>query len=588
MAKGKVLEGVFAINKPYGMSSAQVIRDCQEYFNPSNLFAPLLQQEAEVRARESKGQQKRRGRMKRDVRVKMGHGGTLDPLATGVLILGVGKGTKALSNFITCTKTYETVVLFGASTDTYDRVGRIVKKSRYDEITRPVVEKALESFRGKYKQMPPLFAALKMDGKPIYEYAREGKPLPREIETREVDVSELEMVEWYEPGTHNHRWPTEEAQESEKYLVNSVWKLGKQQAESGETPKKLTPEQEEQETQALAEWEITKQKADERVDNLIKDKKSNKRKPSPTKPALMSGALGELPPPIPKGRGSNLIPPPPAPGTPPPWEGKGPPAAKLRMTVTSGFYVRSLCHDLGEKLDCGGMMAELVRTRQGEFSLGTEECLEYDELAKGEKVWGPQVETMLSHWMNKPIPGVVDAPKAAESASRKRGLDETAKADGEQASPKRARKNSSSPAASEIKPSIEARSAKSSPKPGRKNSSSPEHSPVKRSIEDSEAETPAAKRAKKKSQSPKLSPRKLKVEEMDAAVVLPSIENSNQPQADGVDVTKVLDAVTAAGEAKIEVVKAEEAKIEEADTAKPSVEEEEWNGIEDEPTSTKA
>lgn len=561
------------------MSSAQVIRDCQEYFNPSNLFAPLLEQEAEIRARESKGQQRRRGKMKRDLRVKMGHGGTLDPLATGVLILGVGKGTKSLSNFITCTKTYETVVVFGASTDTYDRVGRIVKKSRYDEVTRPVVEKALEGFRGKYKQMPPLFAALKMDGKPIYEYAREGKPLPREIEMRDVEVSELEMLEWYEPGTHNHRWPTEEAQESEKYLVNSVWKLGKQQAESGETPKKLTPEQEEQETQALAEWEITKQKADERVDGLIKDKKS-KKKPSP-KPALMSGALGELPPPIPKGRGSNLIPPPPAPGTPPPWEGKGPPAAKLRMTVTSGFYVRSLCHDLGEKLGCGGMMAELVRTRQGEFSLGTEECLEYDELAKGESVWGPQVETMLSHWMNKPVPGVNAAPKAVESPPRKRRHDETEEADREQKGAKRARKNSSSPGADDIKPSIEAPSAKSSPN-RRKNSSSPEHSPIKRSIEEPELEAPAAKRVKKKSQSPKSSTAKRSVAEPEAATILPSVEDCSQPQTGGVDVSKVLDAVTAAAEAR-------DGEVGDADTVKPSIEEEEeWNGIEDEPSSAKA
>ena len=532
-----------------------------------------MEQEAEARARESKGQQKRRSRMKRDLRVMMGHGGTLDPLATGVLILGVGKGTKSLSNFISCTKTYETVILFGASTDTYDRVGRIVKKSRYDEVTRPVVEKALESFRGKYKQMPPLFAALKMDGKPIYEYAREGKPLPREIETRDVDVSELELLEWYEPGTHNHYWPTEEAQESEKYLVNSVWKLGKKQVESNEEPKKLTPEQEEQETQALAEWETTKQKAEARVDGLIKEKKSKNRKPSPAKPALMSGALGDLPPPIPKGRGSNLIPPPPAPGAPPPWEGKGPPAAKIRMTVTSGFYVRSLCHDLGEKLDCGGMMAELVRTRQGEFSLGTEECLEYDELAKGENVWGPKVDTLLSHWMNKPVPGVDAAPKAAEPSPRKRSHDQSYKEDAEQANAKRARKNSSSPDASEIKPSIEGPSAKSSPKPARKHSSSPERSPVKRSIEASDAETPAAKRVKK-SRSPKSSPAKGSSEKPEAAAILPSIEGGSELKPDGVDVSKVLDAVTAAAEGKVEG----------AETVQQSVEEDEWNGIPDEPS----
>jgi tRNA pseudouridine55 synthase len=340
--------------------------------------------------------------MKRDLRVKMGHGGTLDPLATGVLILGVGKGTKSLQNFLNCTKTYEAIVLFGASTDTYDRVGRIIKKSRYDEITRPLVEKALEGFRGRYKQMPPLYSALKMEGKPLYEYAREGKPIPREIATREVEVSELELVEWYEPGTHNHRWPTEEAQETEKNFANSVWRVAKRQVASEEEPMKLTPEQEEQETKALAEWETTKRKAEERVDELVYDEAHATKRRRMNQPApMMSGALGELPTP-PAGRGSNLIPPPPAPNTPPPWEGKGPPAAKIRMTVTSGFYVRSLCHDLGEKLGCGAMMAELCRSRQGEFVLDGPTCLDYYDLLKGEDVWGPKVDSMITLWMKKP------------------------------------------------------------------------------------------------------------------------------------------------------------------------------------------
>ncbi|KAL1881149.1 hypothetical protein VTK73DRAFT_4596 [Phialemonium thermophilum] len=401
MAKRNILEGVFAINKPVGMSSAQVIRDCQTYFDPSNLFAPYMEQEAAARESESKHQWKRRGRAKKELHVKMGHGGTLDPLASGVLILGVGKGTKALNGFLNCTKTYEAVVLFGASTDTYDRVGRIIKKSRYDEITRAKVEKALESFRGKFKQMPPLYSALKMEGKPLYEYAREGKPIPREIATREVEVTELELVEWYEPGTHNHRWPMEEAQETEKEFANSVWRVAKRQAASGGEPKKLTPEQEEEETKALAEWESTKRKAEARVDGLVYDGRHSSKKRKLNRPdPMMSGALGELPA-GPVGRGSNLIPPPPAPNTPPPWEGKGPPAVKLRMTVTSGFYVRSLCHDLGEKLECGAMMAELCRTRQGDFALGGENCMEYSDLAKGEEVWGPKVEHMLRSWMDK-------------------------------------------------------------------------------------------------------------------------------------------------------------------------------------------
>ncbi|KAL2136389.1 hypothetical protein VTI74DRAFT_4033 [Chaetomium olivicolor] len=400
MATGKVLEGVFAINKPFGMSSAQVIRDCQAYFNPSALFAPLIEQEKASREKENKYQKHRRRKVKQEIRVKMGHGGTLDPLATGVLILGVGKGTKSLQNFLNCTKTYETVVLFGASTDTYDRTGRIIKKGNYDNVTREATEKALETFRGKFRQLPPLYSALKMEGKPLYEYAREGKPIPREIETREVEVTELELVEWYEPGTHNHRWPTEEADQTEKNLVDSVWRVAKQQVTTDEELAKMTPEQQEEETKARADWNSKKREAEERVDSLVseqepsaKRKKTNEGKAEP----MMSGALGKLPP---KGKGSNLIPPSPAPNTPPPWEGKGPAAAKIRMTVTSGFYVRSLCHDLGEKLGCGAMMAELSRTRQGQFVLDGANCMEYDDLLKGEEAWGPKVEKMLELWNN--------------------------------------------------------------------------------------------------------------------------------------------------------------------------------------------
>jgi len=386
-----------------GMSSAQVIRDCQNFFNPSALFAPALQQEKAARDRESKYQQTRRSRAKRQLQVKIGHGGTLDPLATGVLILGVGKGTKSLQDFLLCTKTYETVVLFGASTDTYDRVGRIIKKGNYDNVTRPVVEKALEKFRGKFKQIPPLYSALKMQGKPLYEYARAGLPIPREIETRDVDVTEMEIVEWYEPGTHNHRWPAEEADQAEKNLVGSVWKVAQAQTTGEEVPEVPTPQKQEEEAKALEDFQGAKREAEERVDALVRDEEpSSKRRktaPSTHDPApLMSGALSKQPP---KGKGSNLVPPPPSPDAPPPWEGKGPPAVKIRMTVTSGFYVRSLCHDLGEALGSGAMMAELARTRQGQFVLGGPNCMEYNDLLESEEVWAPKVTKMLDLWNSK-------------------------------------------------------------------------------------------------------------------------------------------------------------------------------------------
>jgi len=421
--------GLAGINKPIGMSSAQVIRDCQHHFNPSALFKPMIDQEIAARSRESNNKKKRRGFGKNDIRVKMGHGGTLDPLATGVLILGVGKGTKSLQSFLDCTKTYETVVLFGASTDTYDRVGKVLKKTAYDHITRPMVEEALNSFRGKFQQMPPLYSALKMEGKPLYEYAREGKPIPREIATREVDVSELELLEWYEPGTHSHRWPTEEATNFERSFAEQVWKVEKDQM----TSKKLTPEEEEADTKARTEHESFKRKADEKVDALVYDRQNKRKKSSGQKDVpMMSGALGEMPPAAPKpGKGSNLIPEAPDADTPLPWDDKGPPAARIRMTVTSGFYVRSFCHDLGTKVGSSAMMAELCRSRQGDFVLGSSNCLEFSDLAKGEDVWAPQVQAMLEQWNRK---GQTTTPK----------------------SPLRAKQNMPPPAAQSLRNSVDA------------------------------------------------------------------------------------------------------------------------------------
>lgn len=391
------------------MSSAQVIRDCQSYFNPSNMFRPMMEEQTAQRNQESNSYQRRRKKDKRKLQVKLGHGGTLDPLATGVLILGLGKGTKSLNQFLNCTKTYETVVVFGASTDTYDRVGVMLKQRQYDHITRPMVEEALQSFRGTYQQMPPLYSALKMEGKPLYEYAREGKPIPREIATREVTCTNMELVEWYEPGTHHHHWPAEEGSSAEKTYAEQVWRIEKLQSEG----KKLTPEENEAESQALAAHESSKRKFEERQDDLVFDKQSKRRKHSHEAP-MMSGALGEVRPP--KGKGSDLIPPL-IPNTPPPWEGKGPAAAKFRMTVTSGFYVRSFAHDLGVKLDSAGIMTELIRTRQGQFTLNSENCLEFDDLAKGEKFWAPKLEGMLSIWNNNPTVDSATVDAAATSSA---------------------------------------------------------------------------------------------------------------------------------------------------------------------------
>lgn len=320
----------------------------------------------------------------------------MDPLATGVLIVGIGSATKMLPQFLDCTKTYETTVVFGACTDTYDRVGRIIHKRPYDHITKESVLKELVGMRGKQKQVPPLYSALKMNGKPLYEYAREGKPIPREIAARDVDVLEVELVEWYEPGTHNHRWPTDEADAAERNLAEQVWRVKKMQ----ESSKQLTPEEKEEDDQAIAAHESFKRKFEARQDELIIDK-PKKRRQNAMEP-LMSGAIGSLSAPGYSTKGSNLVPPSPDQNTPPPWTDEGPPACKIRLTVTSGYYVRSFCHDLGVKLDSAGIMAELCRVRQSDFTVGGINTLEFDDLTKGEQVWGPKVANMLARWNGEP------------------------------------------------------------------------------------------------------------------------------------------------------------------------------------------
>ena len=121
---------------------------------------------------------------KRKLKIKKaGHLGTLDPMAHGVLVLGINRGTKFSSYFLESDKTYKAEITLGASTDTDDAVGEIIAKSSKNVCAKEV-KIALETFIGKSMQVPPSYSALKHKGKPLYKYAREGKPIskpPREI-----------------------------------------------------------------------------------------------------------------------------------------------------------------------------------------------------------------------------------------------------------------------------------------------------------------------------------------------------------------------------------------------------------------------
>lgn len=128
---------------------------------------------------------------------RVGHGGTLDPLATGVLVICLGKATRLAEFVMGSPKEYRAVVELGRSTDTYDRTGQATEEHDPSSVTREQVEAALARFRGKVLQAPPPFSALKKGGVPLYRLARAGKPL--QPEPREVEIARLDLVAWDPP-----------------------------------------------------------------------------------------------------------------------------------------------------------------------------------------------------------------------------------------------------------------------------------------------------------------------------------------------------------------------------------------------------
>lgn len=117
---------------------------------------------------------------------KVGHAGTLDPFATGVLIVGVNQGTKLLPFLQIEEKEYEATVRLGVETDTLDRDGRILRETRCPSIGHEEMEKILASFVGKQSQIPPIYSAIKKEGVPLYKLARRGVEV--EVQPREIEV----------------------------------------------------------------------------------------------------------------------------------------------------------------------------------------------------------------------------------------------------------------------------------------------------------------------------------------------------------------------------------------------------------------
>ena len=215
-------------------------------------------------------------------------------------------------------KEYVATAILGAVTDTYDRLGKVTKRVEWRHVTREMVEEKLDMFRGEIMQVPPIFSALNMNGKRLYEYARNGEELPKEIEPRKMKVNSLELLSF----ETEHEWalPAEEAE---------VEKLEKKVEEMGGVEESVVKR-----VKVGGDARGTGQAAPARAGRT---------------------------------------------GSPAVVASEKPPILKFHMKVSSGFYVRSFIHDLGIALGSAAHMVALVRTRQSAFELGKENTIEWED-----------------------------------------------------------------------------------------------------------------------------------------------------------------------------------------------------------------
>jgi tRNA pseudouridine55 synthase len=157
------ISGILNVNKPAGVTSFDVVR--------------LIKKVSRQR--------------------RVGHGGTLDPTATGVLLILLGRATRVAEYLLKSTKTYRALVELGVTTDSYDAAGSVLTRTDPSGITKGAVEEVLCSFRGLVSQEPPMFSAIRFQGHRLYELARRGEVVPRK--RRQRIVYRLNLVEWAPP-----------------------------------------------------------------------------------------------------------------------------------------------------------------------------------------------------------------------------------------------------------------------------------------------------------------------------------------------------------------------------------------------------
>ena len=153
------MDGLIIVNKPQGLTSHDVCEKIKRFLHSN----------------------------------KVGHTGTLDPMATGVLVVAVGKATKLIQYLENHEKTYLAEALLGTETDTYDILGKILSEKKIENVNEVDIKNALGELKDMKMQIPPIYSAIKVNGKKLYDYALKNQDV--EIKPRPIDIKKLDLIE---------------------------------------------------------------------------------------------------------------------------------------------------------------------------------------------------------------------------------------------------------------------------------------------------------------------------------------------------------------------------------------------------------
>ncbi|KAG5359361.1 putative tRNA pseudouridine synthase 1 [Yarrowia sp. C11] len=336
--------GVFVVDKPKNIGSTQVVEKLKWTFINSS-------------------EDKNKKRVKNSL--KIGHGGALDPFATGALAIGVGTGTKELGHMTNGTsKEYIATVFMGHETTTCDREGHVVKSHDSSHITAEQIAKVLDKFRGDIKQFPPVYSSVSVDGMRLWDYARSGLSVPY-IPSRECHVDKLELIS---PVISCHTYnPLGQANEEEMTVAAGVAKIKKDGGDmTREEYEKSKEGQPKVSKKQLKKNKKRKYNAEE-VAAVVRDpvpeveetqthEKSLEEREKEYRENLAKEEVSEL-----NKFAKEQV----ETGTFKPKT----PIFQILASVSSGTYIRQLANDICEELGVSGHLVELRRTTQGSYGV---------------------------------------------------------------------------------------------------------------------------------------------------------------------------------------------------------------------------